>query len=236
MACVSMQIRINLSIMALLLVLSFGGPLFGQRIMTGRVIDLYSKTPVENVTITVFASPRFSITNHLGYFQMQLEPGDSLSFTHPDYKSGGISLPDSGKLAVVYIEPYKRYPYYEEGNAALIDYLMKNLTYPRKAKNWSKEGNLFIQVNIDSSGSIDSCFALNELCSKCQDEIIEVFYKIPGCWISSPDKKNNALIFPLSFYLIRRQTPSEIPQINQPGLKIMKRISLIAKEEGQIVH
>jgi hypothetical protein len=173
-------------------------PTFGQRLITGKVLNVNSKLPVENVAVTVFMGTNSTVTNSNGYFQMNINDKDSLVFTHPDYKSGGLK-PPKADVFIIYVEQYHYYPDYIGGNEALYLYLQTNLKYPRKARSKRVEGMILVEVKVDSSGAIVDCNALNELCKNCSEDIISVFKKIPGKWSTFDEPVLKSIIFPLEF-------------------------------------
>ena len=104
-----------------------------QRIITGRILDIYSKEPVENAVVTIFKSTETTTSNAKGYFQVELHDGDSLLITHHDYKPGFVNIPEQD-VFIVYVEPYEDYPNYLDGIAKLYKYLQESLVYPSSAR------------------------------------------------------------------------------------------------------
>jgi hypothetical protein len=51
---------------------------FGQKIITGKVLNVISKLPVENVAVSVFKGTATTTTNSQGYFQLTITEEDSL--------------------------------------------------------------------------------------------------------------------------------------------------------------
>jgi hypothetical protein len=219
----------------MLLFISTLSSVFGQRIITGKVLNLNSKLPVENVSVTVFKGTEFATTNDHGFFQLTLNDRDSLIFTHPDYKTGGLKLPETD-VFIVYMEQYNYYPVYLEGDMALYDHLKAYLKIPKKARNRAIEGVLFIEVMIDASGKMLSCSALNELGANCEEEIVEVFSNIPGGWSPWEEPFNKRLIFPVIIQMGLAGSDLNLPQMALPEGKLMKSITLAATPDGQIIH
>jgi hypothetical protein len=230
-----MQNSIFSSIIGTLLFMLALSSAFGQRIVTGRVVNLHSKLPVENASVTVFKGTDFATTNDRGYFQMNLHDDDSLIFTHPDYITGGLKLPEAD-VFVIYAEQYNFYPFYLEGDVELYDYLMEQLKIPKKARNRAIEGILFVEMLIDSAGTLVSCSALNKLGANCEDELVEVFSNIPGLWSKSDVPYSKRLIFPIIIQMSNEASGLDVPQMKLPEGKLMRSITLIATADGQIVH
>lgn len=226
-----MQSRIFLSILCFFGVLGHVQYATCQEIITGKVLNLYSKLPVENVAVSVFKGTSTAITNDHGFFQMTLNKEDSLVFTHPDYKSGGVKLPDAN-VFVIYIEQYNYYPSYIEGELSLYTYLEENLKIPRKARLVGIDGWLYIEVMIDSSGSIVSCQALNELCANCEKDIVEVIQNIPGKWTKSDIPINKRLIFPFEFRLSHQQKEVKPPDLTVKEGKVMRTMTFGVADES----
>jgi hypothetical protein len=200
---------------------------YGQKIITGRVLNVISKLPVENVAVSVFAGTEATVTNSRGYFQLTINEKDSLVFTHPDYKSGGLKPPDANAF-IIYIEQYNYYPTYLDGKGELYKYLQENLKYPRKALFRGIEGILFMELQIDSAGEMIECKPINELCKNCEEQIIKVFKKIPGKWSSCDQPLVKRIIFPIEF---KTNLLSEVvinSDYKLPQGKIMSKIVLTA--------
>ena len=193
-----MQIKGFLPSLFLFFTILLTPPVFGQRLITGRVLNVNSKLPVENVAVSVFMGTNSTVTTSNGYFQMTIHDEDSLVFTHPDYKSGGLKPPEAD-VFIVYVEQYHYYPDYIGGDAVLFQYLQENLKYPRKARIKEIEGLILVEVKLDSSGSIVGCKALNDLCKNCNEDIISVFENIPGKWSAFDEPVLKSILFPLEF-------------------------------------
>jgi hypothetical protein len=202
---------------------------FGQKIITGKVLNVISKLPVENVAVSVFKGTATTTTNSQGYFQLTITEEDSLVFTHPDYKSGGLKPPNA-EVFIIYIEQYNYYPTYLDGDSELYKYLKKELKYPRKAFNKGIEGIVFVELQIDSAGMMVGCKSLNELCKNCEEHIIKVFNKIPGKWTGCEEPLVKHLIFPVVFKLNSWSEVELESQYKLPGGKLMSSIILTASQ------
>ena len=201
--------------------LVFSQHLFGQRLVTGRIRDFHSKKPVDSVDVAVYKGTSVTMTNGHGYFQMTVDANDSLLITHPNYKIGLIPVP---KVDVfnVFIESADEYPTYLDGDAILFSFLQQNLVYPGRAISKSIEGILFIEVQVDSSGSPITCKALNEIGGNCAKRTLEVFNSIPGKWSVSFERKS--FIFPVVFKLDGKSKEIDLPKIQLPQARIMESI------------
>ena len=57
-------------IFLLAFLLSFG--VNAQRLITGKAMDLNTKEPVDKLVVTVYKGTSFAITNHSGFFQLNV--------------------------------------------------------------------------------------------------------------------------------------------------------------------
>jgi hypothetical protein len=198
-----------------------------QRTITGRVLNINSGLPVEGAAVSVFKGTGAAVTHANGYFQLVVESGGTLIFTHPEYKTGLIPVPEPDAF-VAYMEQYHYYPKYLDGEEQLYIHLQKQLKFPRKARSRGIEGFLFVEVLIDSIGNIASCQALNALGGNFEDEIVEVFRSIPGGWTPFDIPVEKRLIFPIELRLGLAEVKPDLTGINLPDGKLMPRIAISA--------
>lgn len=196
-----------------------------QRLLTGRVLDITTKAPVENAAVTIYKRTTTTTTNSNGYFQLTVQKNDSLMITHQQYKPGFLNIPEKN-VFIVYVEPHESYPTYLEGIGSLYTYLYKSLIYPNKAKMKGIEGILLIELTVGENGKMINCQFLNELGGNCEKTAINVFKSIPGSW--SMSTKPKILIFPLLYTLGKKQELMNLPEIDLPKGKMMEKIIITA--------
>lgn len=214
----------------ILLMLLFVLPnLYAQRLVTGKVSDLRTKTVVDQVDVSVYKGTGFTKTNKYGYFQLTVQDDDSLVISHPDYRLGIIPIPEADVFSI-FIEKVNDHPVYLDGDVILYKYLQENLKYPRAARNKSVEGIQVIQLRVDATGNIVACEALNDIGGKCAEETLEVFGKIPGKWSEHNEEKQ--FIFPIIFSLGEAKKNIEVPDISLGDGKIMEPIFVTAVTES----
>jgi len=217
-------------IVALCIASFFFNELNAQRIITGRVIDFTSKKPVENAAVTIFKSTITTETNDRGYFQLEIQDGDSILITHQYYKSGFLNIPGED-VFIVYLEPNENFPHYLDGVANLYQYLQQSLVYPSSARMKRIEGVLLIKLIIGEDGKLIGCQFLNELGGNCEKTALKVFNNIPGNWSQSSEQKS--IIFPLVYILNRRTEIMELPDVELPYGKMMEKIIISAINDYQ---
>lgn len=200
---------------------------FAQRLITGRVMDLNTKSKLEQVDIAIYKGTSITTTNKNGYFQLTVEPNDTLLLMHPAYKVGKIAIPDTD-VFLVYLEKVDNYPIYLQGKMKLYTYLEQNLKFSPKMKSRKNEGVLLVQVSVTENGKIDACRLLNEFIEKYEKNALDVFQNIPGGWSHSPEPKN--LIFPLIYKFRTSSSPIEWPRIVLPEAKLMEVITIYAED------
>lgn len=209
-------------LLSLLFVLS---NLKAQRLVTGKVSDLRTKTAVEGFSVSIFKGTAFTTTNKYGYFQLTVENGDSLLISHPDYKIGIIAIPEAD-VFTVFVEKVDDFPAYLEGEAILYKFLQENLKYPRAARSKRIEGVIVIRLHIDAGGNMSGSEALNDIGGKCAEETLEVFKQIPGKW--SEHSQDKQFLFPIIFQIGMEKKEIKVPDIKLSDGKIMEPIFISA--------
>lgn len=96
----------------------------------------------------------------------------------------------------------QQFPIYTEGNAALNDFIRKNLEYPRQAQMGSIQGKVVLRFVVEPSGLVTNIGVLKSLGGGCDQEAIRLIQLIK--WY--PGKKDNKLVrvpmtFPFYFVL-----------------------------------
>ena len=217
--------RRNIVLALLLLMVSLS--VFSQRLITGRIIDINTKAAVGQVDVSVFKGTATTTTRENGYFQLKVNPGDSLLIMHPEYKLGLISIPAADVFSV-YMEKVDDYPIYLDGQAKLYRYLKDNLHFSPTIRSKRHEGVLFIQLVINTNGKIEDCILLNSFTRKYEQNALEVFKNIPGSW-SMPNSSKN-IIFPLIYGFANSINRIEMPQVELPEAKIMEKIMVLSED------
>ena len=208
-------------IFILLLFTFISQTLLSQRLITGRVLDLSSKSIIDQVDVLIYKGTSTTKTTENGYFQLTVEEEDSLLFMHPEYKIGLIAVP-TADVFIVYMEKVDDYPVYLEGQANLQRYLWNNLKYAPSAWMRRIEGVLLVQLIINEDGLIEDCLTLNDFNAKCEKNALEVFKSIPGSW--SPSHEAKSFIFPLVYKLDNDLESIKWPLVDLPEAKIMEKI------------
>lgn len=212
-----------------LLINTFCGTLQAQRLITGKVLDVHTKARIENVDVTIYKGTATTTTKG-GYFQLNVNDGDSLLLTHPDYNLGLIAVPPQD-VFTVFLLGTDNYPVYLKGEAFLYRYLQENLVYPSKAISKRVEGVAVILLTIDGDGNMVDCKSLNEVEGNCTKNALEVFQEIPGEWSKGDGVKN--LLFPVVFQLGRqRKDGINMPEFEMVKSKIMKPIFVVGRAGG----
>jgi len=209
------------SIYAFLLTFCLSQVLFAQRIITGKLLDIYSKEPVKDASVIIFKGTDATVSNSRGYFQLTALDGDSILVTHKNYKSAIIALPEVDVFSI-FIEKQESYPQYLEGEVELYSYFWQNLKYPSAAAFKGKEQLLFVQVLVDSSGAVSTCNLLNATDKNFEKMTLSVFEDIPGKWSSS--HKTSSFIFPVLFKIGIKESTIDFPTIDFPEGKIMDQV------------
>lgn len=212
-----------------LLFICFSNIVRSQRLVTGRVLEIYTKKKIENVDVTIYKGTATTATNKAGFFQLKVEDGDSLLFAHPDYKLGLIAVPEAD-MFTVYLEGVDDYPVYLQGQAELYKFIQEKLEYPNKALFRRVEGIVVIMLTIDSDGNMVTCKGLNELGGNCTKEAVKVFMQIQGKWSPGTESKN--LLFPVVFRIGNTKSELDIPDFEAVEGKFMAPIYVTSVSKG----
>ena len=212
-----------------LLFMCFSNIVHSQRVVTGKVLDILTKEEIENVDVTIYKGTATTSTNNRGYFQLNVEEGDSLLFAHPEYKLGLIAVPDAD-IFTVYLEGVDDYPVYLQGEAVLYKFLQERIQYPNKALFKGVEGIAVIMMTIDAEGNMITCKGLNELEGNCTKEAVKVFLQIPGKWSVGTESKN--LLFPVVFRIGNAKSDMEMPDFEVVKGKFMDPVYVTGTSGG----
>jgi len=70
-------------------------------------------------------------------------------------------------------------PSYPSGDNARIDFMVKNITYPEKAKKNNIQGTVFVTFVIETDGSITNVKVLRGIGGGCDEEAVRVIKLMP---------------------------------------------------------
>jgi len=208
-----------------LILISSTSVILAQRIITGRILDVNTKEAIENVDVAIYKGTTTTSTNSRGYFQLTAQNEDSLLFTHKQYKTGLIAVPEKDVFKI-YLELFTMYPTYLEGTASLYQSLNRTLKYPSNARMKRIEGVLLVLLTIDANGQIADCICINDIGGNCGKSAIKVFKEIPGNW--SPSQAENSFIFPLVYLHGDKTKIFNLPKVDMPTGKMMDKIMIEA--------
>ena len=88
--------------------------------------------------------------------------------------------------------------------------------------------NQFVEVLIDSTGTISQCHALNEIGANCENEIVKIFREIPGKWSPADISLEKRLIFPVELRVGDISKDYGDIEIRLPIGKLMNKIVITA--------
>lgn len=98
-------------------------------------------------------------------------------------------------------------PQFPGGQAALMDYLAKNIRYPAAARENGIQGSVVLQFVVDETGNISTIQVLRDIGGGCADEAVRVVKAMPQ-W--TPGKQNGEAVkvyftLPVAFRLASDQ-------------------------------
>jgi len=103
-------------------------------------------------------------------------------------------------------EPYtavQEMPQFPGGEAALLEYIFKNLRYPIQSQKSGVQGKVYVRITISENGDVKDPTIMRSLDSYCDKEAIRVMKSLPR-WI--PGKQNGInvpvyFVIPITFKL-----------------------------------
>jgi len=122
----------------------------------------------------------------------------------------GNSISVNGQTTIAPLDPKEKVydkvsemPEFPGGEAALMKFLAKNVTYPAAAKQNNVAGKVYVQFIVDHSGIVRNAKVLKGLGSGCDEEVIRVINMMP---VWTPGKQDGAAVnvnyvLPVSFAL-----------------------------------
>ena len=78
---------------------------FGQRLVTGRLIDKETGKAIKNATITLVGTNTETTVNALGFFQLQIDSVDQITIKSPDYAIMEVRIPNANSFKIELVKP-----------------------------------------------------------------------------------------------------------------------------------
>ncbi|GAB3520027.1 hypothetical protein GCM10027442_42420 [Emticicia fontis] len=99
-------------------------------------------------------------------------------------------------------------PEFPGGMPAMLDFIGKNLKYPKQARDKKIQGKVLIKLIIEEDGSISDTSIMQGLGYGCDEEVTRVVKAMPK-WV--PGKRDNELVrtsmvLPIMFALERKNS------------------------------
>lgn len=186
----------NKRIGLVLLLIIFGANIqsFGQRTITGRLIDKETGKPIKDALVTQLSNYTTTTSNALGFFQMQVDSAVTFRIQSPDYVEVEFKAPEQSNFR---IELTKLKPAEEQsdeiyavietpasfpgGLSKFYTYVGKNIKMPREVWSGAVNGKVIVQFVIDSTGTIppETIIVTQSLCKQCDVEAIRLIKGSP---------------------------------------------------------
>ena len=150
-------------------------------------------------------------------FTAMIQPAGSTSSNAPgitDYISGN---PTSDAIAF-YQNPgdtiynvVEKSPEFPGGDAARIDYLVKNITYPEAARIQKTEGTVYVSFVVEKDGSISNTKLLRGIGNGCDEVVMKLINDMPNWKPGMQDGKpvRTQYNMPVKFTLGEKTEPKE---------------------------
>jgi TonB family protein len=178
----------------IIILLFVGVPMFAQRSVTGKVVEAWKKTPVNNAQVSKKGTNTSVQTNFKGFFQINAETKDVLIVTAEGYKVEEVRVPDNG---VLQIQLMKESPgFYEPSVDAFYRFLSERIKYPPQAKKKRIQGFAYATFGVDAEGRYSDLTVSSKL-PGANEEITKLFASLTGKFIPNPGGKQYVL--PIEF-------------------------------------
>ncbi len=94
-----------------------------------------------------------------------------------------VQSPDTGKLesSSIFVQPEKM-PQFPGGEAAMTDFLVKNIRYPESLIGSGKSGKVICSFRILETGSISDIEVVRGVCPEMDNEAVRLIQSMPD-WI-----------------------------------------------------
>jgi hypothetical protein len=210
-------------ILTTIILLHIGFVSFSQRIITGRVVDKDTKTPLKDVTINVKDKNISTMTNHKGFFQITVDSLDVLMVSLQDYQTLTFNAPSTSNFQIGISKAPSSI--YKGGMEAFYKFIGQKIRYPQSARISNKRGYTYVSFQIDSLGGIRNLNIVQDIGGGCGDAVVEVLTKMSGEFL--PDTSNSTYILPVQFRIGRDN--SEYPKLeNIKNEKLLQEIIVTA--------
>lgn len=190
----------------------FLSPAFGQRQITGKLIDGESKKPIKDAIVKIEGKEVQATSNFLGFFQLNVDNLDHLIIDSEGYELAMVQVPNVSNfqialnkgqgepLTFLVVEKSATFP---GGLPAFYEYVGAKLRYPADAWKNGISGKVFVEFVIDTAGNIppDEIRILKSLSKSCDDEVLRVMKEsprwLPGTQSGKPVRQR--LVLPIAF-------------------------------------
>jgi TonB family protein len=134
---------------------------------------------------------------------------------------GGVTE-KKGEASKEVFKVVEQMPTYPEGQGALLEFLAKNINYPKVAKDNGVEGMVVVQYVIEKDGSISNAKVVKGIGAGCDEEALRVVNAMPN-WVAGKQRGQAVAVqfnLPIRFKL-EDKTSSVLPtNTNTTRLKV----------------
>ena len=172
--------------------------------------DEDKSTPIVGAVILVDGTKKGTVTDREGKFQIEVSMGDNITASYVGYESKTIGVSkvysESSKFKEYYIGLHKEaevdnsekiydvveeMPQFPGGQAALLEFLSKNIRYPEEARKNSIQGRVIATFVVEKDGNISNIRVVKSVDSQLDAEAIRVINSMPN-W--NPGKQNGKAV------------------------------------------
>ncbi|MBX2966305.1 MAG: TonB family protein [Cyclobacteriaceae bacterium] len=92
--------KVNQLLFTFILLGSITDSSFGQRVVTGRVVEKETGKPIKEASIILKGTKIETVVNALGFFQLQIDSVDVITIKSPDYDSVDVRIPNVNSFKI----------------------------------------------------------------------------------------------------------------------------------------
>lgn len=166
----------------------------GQRTVIGRFVDSETGKSVKDVSVVLVGKDVKTISNSLGYFQLEVVSAAILEITSSGYSTIQVQVPAVNQFKIELTKTtlnnnpsnesftiYEQAPSFPGGDQEFFEYLKKNIKIPKEVNNGLVSGKVRVEFLVDSLGQIplDKIKIVQGLCKSCDEEAIRLISESP---------------------------------------------------------
>ena len=183
-----------------------------------KEVDPNTGDPRTKISLSTYDKDGNPITG----FHINTEPGHGDTSAYRITPMEGFHFPAQVANNDTIYQTVEQMPQFPGGEAALIDFVGKNIQYPQEAKEKNISGRVFVGFVIEKDGSVSNVEVVRGIGGGCDEEAVRVIKGMPK-WEPGKQKGKPVRVnymMPINFKLGNEPTtPAEKSEINKADMK-----------------